>query len=57
MKRIVQPVFCLALGMILAAFAVGQDDEKPVKINDAISMVPATGNVYLVRTRESGFYV
>lgn len=50
MKRIVQPVFCLALGMILAAFAVGQDDEKPVKINDAISMVPATGNVYLVRT-------
>ena len=39
MKRIVQPVFCLALGMILAAFAVGQDDEKPVKINDAISMV------------------
>jgi len=36
--------------MFLAACALGQDDEKPVKINDAISMVPATGNVYLVKT-------
>jgi len=36
--------------MFLAACALGQDDEQPVKINDAISMVPATGNVYLVKT-------
>jgi alkyl sulfatase BDS1-like metallo-beta-lactamase superfamily hydrolase len=35
--------------MALASCVVGQD-EKPVKINDAISMVPATGNVYLVKT-------
>ena len=36
--------------MILAMSALGQDDEKPVKINEAILMVPATGNVYLVKT-------
>jgi len=36
--------------MFLAACTLGQDDEQPVKINDAISMVPATGNVYLVKT-------
>jgi len=40
----------MILGTILAVCAFGQDDEKPVKINDAISMVPATGNVYLVKT-------
>ena len=50
MSRIVRAVFYLVLGMFLAACALGQDDEQPVKINDAISMVPATGNVYLVKT-------
>ena len=50
MSRIVRAVVHLVLGMFLAACALGQDDEKPVKINDAISMVPATGNVYLVKT-------
>src|SRR5580765_2887359 len=50
MSRIVRAVLHLVLGMVLAACALGQDDEKPVKINDAISMVPATGNVYLVKT-------
>jgi alkyl sulfatase BDS1-like metallo-beta-lactamase superfamily hydrolase len=40
----------VVIGMSLAICAVGQDDEKPVKINDAISMVPASGNVYLVKT-------
>ena len=50
MSRIVRAVVHLGLGMFLAACALGQDDEKPVKINDAISMVPATGNVYLVKT-------
>ena len=50
MSRIVRAVVHLVLGMFLAACALGQDDEQPVKINDAISMVPATGNVYLVKT-------
>ena len=50
MSRIVRAVLHLVLGMVLAACALGEDDEKPVKINDAISMVPATGNVYLVKT-------
>jgi alkyl sulfatase BDS1-like metallo-beta-lactamase superfamily hydrolase len=50
MNRIVRAVLHIALGMTLAACALGQDDDKPVKINDAISMVPATGNVYLVKT-------
>ena len=31
-------------------FSPSRSDEKPVRINDAISMVPATGNVYLVKT-------
>jgi len=30
--------------------AAGANDDKPVKINEAISMVPASGNVYLVKT-------
>jgi len=46
----IQTLFYFALAMALASCALGQDDEKPVKINDAISMVPATGNVYLVKT-------
>ena len=50
MKKIIQAVLHLLLGLFLAVCAAGQDDEKPVKINDAISMVPATGNVYLVKT-------
>jgi len=50
MSRIVRAVVHLGLGMFLAACTLGQDDEQPVKINDAISMVPATGNVYLVKT-------
>src|SRR5689334_6628649 len=40
----------IAFGAVLACAAFGQDDDKPVKINEAISMVPATGNVYLVKT-------
>jgi alkyl sulfatase BDS1-like metallo-beta-lactamase superfamily hydrolase len=52
MNRIVRVVLYIALATALAACCIGQDDEKPVKINDAISMVPATGNVYLVKTRE-----
>jgi len=43
-------VLHVVLGAVLAATVFGQDDEKPVRINDAISMVPATGNVYLVKT-------
>lgn len=50
MKRIVRQVLLTILGTALTACAFGQEDEKPVKINDAISMVPATGNVYLVKT-------
>jgi len=38
------------VGTVLATCCLGQGDEKPVKINDAIFMVPATGNVYLVKT-------
>jgi len=34
----------------VAASCLAEDSEKPIKINDAISMVPATGNVYLVKT-------
>jgi alkyl sulfatase BDS1-like metallo-beta-lactamase superfamily hydrolase len=40
----------IVLGTALVASVFGQGDEKPVRINDAISMVPATGNVYLVKT-------
>src|SRR5499427_10507969 len=50
MTRILRVVLLIVVGAALAACALGQDDEKPVKINDAISMVPATGNVYLVKT-------
>ena len=50
MKRVARVLPQIVLGTILAVCALGQDDEKPVKINDAISMVPATGNVYLVKT-------
>jgi len=50
MKRAARVLPQIVLGTILAVCALGQDDEKPVKINDAISMVPATGNVYLVKT-------
>jgi alkyl sulfatase BDS1-like metallo-beta-lactamase superfamily hydrolase len=50
MNRIVCVVLYVALATALAVCAMGQDDEKPVKINDVISMVPATGNVYLVST-------
>jgi alkyl sulfatase BDS1-like metallo-beta-lactamase superfamily hydrolase len=52
MNSIVRVVLYIALATALAARCIGQDDEKPVKINDAISMVPATGNVYLVKTRD-----
>jgi len=50
MNRIIQAVLHISLAMVLGACALGQDDNKPVKINDAISVVPATGNVYLVKT-------
>jgi len=50
MNRIARALLHVALGTALASSCLGQDDEKPVKINDAISMVPATGNVYLVKT-------
>ena len=50
MNRIVRAVLHIVLGTALAACGLAQDNEKPVKINDAISMVPATGNVYLVKT-------
>jgi alkyl sulfatase BDS1-like metallo-beta-lactamase superfamily hydrolase len=50
MNRIVRVGLYILLATTLATCAFGQGDEKPVKINDAISMVPATGNVYLVKT-------
>src|SRR5215831_10838275 len=50
MCRAVQAVLHIAIATALGAVAFGADEDKPVKINDAISMVPATGNVYLVTT-------
>src|SRR5215469_10137420 len=50
MTPIVRAVLHIAVGTVLAACCLGQNDEKPVKINEAISMVQATGNVYLVKT-------
>ena len=51
MSRILRSVLHLVLATALATCSFAQDDdEKPVKINDAISMVPASGNVYLVKT-------
>ena len=50
MNRIVWAVLHIVLGTALAPSILGRADEKPVKINEAISMVPATGNVYLVTT-------
>jgi len=50
MARIVETFFYLVFALSVAVYGFAQDDEKPVKINEAISMVPATGNVYLVKT-------
>jgi len=50
MSRTVQAVWSVFLGVAISTCALAQDDETPVKINDAISEVPATGNVYLVKT-------
>src|SRR5215472_5370265 len=50
MNRIVRAVLHIVLGTALAPCIFGQAEEESVKINDAISMVPATGNVYLVTT-------
>lgn len=50
MNRIVWFLLHIALGMALAGCALGTDEDKPIKINDAISMVPASGNVYLIKT-------
>lgn len=50
MNRINRASLHIILGTALASCALCQNDEKPVKINGAISMVPATGNVYLVKT-------
>ena len=50
MNRLVRAVLHLVLGTALAACTLGQENERPVKINDAIFMVPASGNVYLVKT-------
>jgi alkyl sulfatase BDS1-like metallo-beta-lactamase superfamily hydrolase len=49
MHRNTRVVLHFVLGAAVAVTVFGQDDEKPVRINDAISMVPATGNVYLVK--------
>ena len=50
MPRILRGVrlFLLAMGAVMSA--AGQEAPKVVKINDSISMVPTTGNVYLVST-------
>ena len=50
MARIVETFFYLVFALSMAVYGFAQDDEKPAKINEAISMVPATGNVYLVKT-------
>ena len=50
MIRFLRPALLTIVATSLTGFAFGQADEKPVKINEAISMVPATGNVYLVKT-------
>jgi alkyl sulfatase BDS1-like metallo-beta-lactamase superfamily hydrolase len=50
MHRVLRATLTLAFGIALAVCACGQDEEKPVKISDAIFMVPASGNVYLVKT-------
>src|SRR5579864_2134077 len=57
MNRIVRAVAYVIIGTALATCVLAQDEEKPVKINDAISMVPATGNVYLVKTPEGDVLV
>src|SRR5215471_1595080 len=46
----VRTLLLLVLMAAVAASCLAEDSEKPIKINDAISMVPATGNVYLVKT-------
>jgi alkyl sulfatase BDS1-like metallo-beta-lactamase superfamily hydrolase len=46
--RIVRAASLVCLGLTWTAFA--QEKPKVVKINDAISMVPTSGNVYLVNT-------
>lgn len=52
MNGIVRLVVFILFAIGSVACCLGQEDEKPVRINDAISMVPATGNVYLIKTRD-----
>jgi alkyl sulfatase BDS1-like metallo-beta-lactamase superfamily hydrolase len=49
MKRIIR-VLSIVLVISSAVGAFGEGEDKPVKINDAITMLRATGNVYLVKT-------
>lgn len=49
------PLSCLAF--LLAACAFAQDQPKLVKINDAISMVKTSGNVYVVNTPEGSVII
>ncbi len=57
MNRNIRAVLHAVLGLVLASCCLGLDDDKPVKINDAISMVPATGNVYLIKTPAGGVLI
>ena len=50
MRRMIHLAVCLWATMALSGLAVAQEQEKMVKINDAIFMATTTGNVYLVKT-------
>ena len=50
MNRNIRAVLHAVLGLVLASCCLGLDDDNSVKINDVIFMVPATGNVYLIKT-------
>lgn len=50
MTRIITALFLVSAGLGMAAYAVGENQPKAIKIRDSIYMAPGTGNVYLVTT-------
>jgi alkyl sulfatase BDS1-like metallo-beta-lactamase superfamily hydrolase len=57
MTKILRAMTLSCLALLAAAYAVAQDEPKLVKINDAISMVTTSGNVYVVNTPDGSVIV
>jgi glyoxylase-like metal-dependent hydrolase (beta-lactamase superfamily II) len=55
--KIIRPACLSFLALFLSAHALAQEQPKLVKINDAISMVKTSGNVYVVNTPEGSVII